>query len=104
MVQWTTGNIAKQAVRAVLDRADLELVGVYAFSAGKAGKDVGHLVGLDRAVGVAATSDIEAIIALKPDCVLYMPLHPDACGRGMPIKMSSVGAGPPGTQGTPMMS
>jgi hypothetical protein len=77
VVQWTTGNIARQAVRAVLDRADLALVGVYAFSADKAGKDVGELVGLGRTVGVAATSDIDAIIALKPDCVLYMPLHPD---------------------------
>jgi hypothetical protein len=77
VVQWTTGNVAKQAVRGVLGRSDLELVGAYAFSADKAGKDVGELVGLNRTVGVAATSDIEAIIALKPDCVLYMPLHPD---------------------------
>jgi hypothetical protein len=77
VVQWTTGNVAKQAVRAVLGRADLALVGVYAFSADKAGKDAGELIGLDRTVGVAATTDIDAIIALKPDCVLYMPLHPD---------------------------
>ena len=77
VVQWTTGNVARQAVRAVLDRADLALVGVYAFSADKAGRDVGELAGLGRTLGIAATSDIDAIIALKPDCVLYMPLHPD---------------------------
>lgn len=77
VVQWTTGNVAKQAVRAVLDRPDLDLVGVYAFSADKVGKDIGELVGLDQTVGVAATDDVEAILALKPDCVLYMPLHPD---------------------------
>jgi hypothetical protein len=77
VVQWTTGNVAKQAVRAVLDRTGLDLVGVYAFSPDKVGKDVGELVDLDRTVGVTATDDIDALIALEPDCVLYMPLHPD---------------------------
>ncbi len=77
VVQWTTGNVGRQSVRAVLDRPDLELVGVFAFSADKAGRDVGELAGLGRSVGVTATDDIEAVIALAPDCVLYMPLHPD---------------------------
>ena len=30
VVQWTTGNVARQTVRAVLARDDLELVGVFA--------------------------------------------------------------------------
>lgn len=77
VVQWTTGNVSRQAVRAVLERADLELVGVYAFSADKVGKDIGELAELDREVGVTATDDIDALIALRPDCVLYMPLHPN---------------------------
>ena len=77
VVQWTTGNVSRQAVRAVLERADLELVGVYAFSADKVGKDIGALAELDREVGVTATDDIDALIALRPDCVLYMPLHPN---------------------------
>jgi len=77
VVQWTTGNVARQALRAILRRPELELVGVYAFSDGKVGKDAGELAGLDDAVGVAATNDMDALIALKPDCVLYMPLHPD---------------------------
>jgi 2,4-diaminopentanoate dehydrogenase len=77
VVQWTTGNVSRQAIRAVLDRPDLELVGVYAYSEDKVGRDVGELAGLDQVVGVAATDDIDAIVALKPDCVLYMPLHPN---------------------------
>jgi 2,4-diaminopentanoate dehydrogenase len=77
VVQWTTGNVARQALRAILQRPEIELVGVYAFSADKVGKDVGELAGLDETFGVAATNDIEALIALKPDCVLYMPLHHD---------------------------
>ena len=77
VVQWTTGNVARQAVRAILERPELELVGVYAYSPDKVGKDAGELVGLDKSVGVTATDDVDAILALQPDCVLYMPLHPD---------------------------
>lgn len=77
VVQWTTGNVARQAVKAVVERSDLELVGLYAFSKDKVGKDVAELAELDQPTGVTATDDIDALIALKPDAVLYMPLHPD---------------------------
>lgn len=77
VVQWTTGNVARQSLAAVVERPGLELVGVYAHSKEKAGRDAGELAGLGRPIGVAATGDIEEIIALAPDCVLYMPLHPD---------------------------
>jgi hypothetical protein len=77
VVQWTTGNIARQTVRAVLARDDLELVGVFAYSAEKVGVDVGVLCNLDHPVGVTATDDIGALLALGPDCVIYTPLYPD---------------------------
>jgi hypothetical protein len=77
VVQWTTGNVARQTVRAVLARPDLELVGVYAFSGDKVGKDVAELCGLDRPTGVAATDDVDALLGLRPDCVVYTPLHFD---------------------------
>jgi 2,4-diaminopentanoate dehydrogenase len=77
VVQWTTGNIARQAIKAVVARPELELVGVYAYSKDKVGRDAADLADLADPTGVAATDDIEAIVALKPDCVLYMPLHPD---------------------------
>ncbi|QFG26944.1 dihydrodipicolinate reductase [Actinomadura sp. WMMB 499] len=77
VVQWTTGNVARQSLRAVVERPELELVGLYAFSGDKVGRDAGELAGLGRTVGVTATNDIDEIIALAPDCVLYMPLHPD---------------------------
>jgi hypothetical protein len=73
VVQWTTGSVASNAVRAVLLNPDLELVGCYAWSAAKAGKDIGELCGLEP-LGITATSDIDELIALKPDVVLYMPL------------------------------
>jgi hypothetical protein len=77
VVQWTTGKVARESIKTILDRPGLELVGVYAWSKDKAGHDAGELAKLGRKLGIKATSDIEAVIALKPDCVVYMPLHPD---------------------------
>ncbi len=77
VVQWTSGNVARQALRAIARRSDLELVGVYAFSADKVGKDAGELANSGEVTGITATDDVDELIALKPDCVLYMPLHPD---------------------------
>jgi hypothetical protein len=75
VVQWTTGNVGKRSVRAVVGHPDLELVGCYAWSADKVGRDVGELCGVDP-VGVAATDDIDALMALRPDCVVYNPMWP----------------------------
>lgn len=77
VVQWTTGNVARQALKAVVERPHLELVGLYAHSADKVGKDAADLAELPAATGVLATNDVAEIVALKPDCVLYMPLHPN---------------------------
>src|SRR4051812_16148124 len=76
VVQWTTGNVGRRAARAVIDHPALDLVGCYAWSADKVGADVGPLVGTD-AVGVAATNDAAALLALRPDCVSYNPMWPD---------------------------
>jgi hypothetical protein len=72
VVQWATGNIGMRSLRAVLEHPGLRLVGLYAHSEAKAGRDAGELCGLG-AVGVRATRSIEEILALKADCVLYMP-------------------------------
>jgi 4-hydroxy-tetrahydrodipicolinate reductase len=71
VVQWATGNIGLRSLRAVLEHPDLELVGLYVYSEAKAGKDAGVLCG-QKPIGVTATRDVEEILALKPDCVLYM--------------------------------
>jgi 2,4-diaminopentanoate dehydrogenase len=52
-------------------RPDLELVGVHAASPNKIGRDAADLCGLSEPTGVIATDDIDALIALKPDCVVY---------------------------------
>lgn len=76
VVQWTTGIVGASAVRAILDDPRLELVGVFAHGAAKVGKDAGDLVGRP-ATGVIATDDVDALLALKPDCVVYMPHWPE---------------------------
>jgi 2,4-diaminopentanoate dehydrogenase len=76
VVQWTTGNIGKQSVQAIVEHPDLELVGCYAWSADKVGRDAGELCDLPP-IGVPATSDVDALLALKPDCVVYNPMWID---------------------------
>ncbi len=71
VVQWATGNIGLRSLRAVIDHPELELVGLYVYSDAKVGRDAGELCGT-RPTGVRATQDIEEIVALRPDCVLYM--------------------------------
>ena len=76
VVQWTTGNVGRRSVRAVVAHPDLDLVGCYAWSPAKVGRDVGELCGIDP-VGVAASDDVDALLALRPDCVVYNPMWPD---------------------------
>jgi hypothetical protein len=72
VVQWATGNIGTRALRAVIEHPDMTLVGVHVHSDAKAGRDAGELCGLGP-TGVTATRDIDEIVALGADCVLYMP-------------------------------
>jgi hypothetical protein len=73
VVQWTTGNVGKSSVAAIAANPTLELVGCYAWSKDKAGRDVGELVGIEP-LGVEATNDVDALLALKPDVVVYNPM------------------------------
>ncbi|MGW4364189.1 NAD(P)H-dependent amine dehydrogenase family protein [Nocardia takedensis] len=71
VVQWGTGNVGRHALAGILAHPDLELAGVWVSGPAKAGKDAGELAGLDERVGVAATEDADALIAARPDCVVY---------------------------------
>ena len=71
VVQWATGNIGSHSLRAVIAHPNLDLVGLYVYSEDKAGRDAGELCGV-APTGVLATRDIKEVLALKPDCVLFM--------------------------------
>ena len=74
VIQWTTGNIGRRSLHAILTRPDMQLVGVFAHGADKVGVDAAELARLDTPSGVAATDDIDALIALAPDACVYNPL------------------------------
>lgn len=76
VVQWTTGNVGKSSVEAIAQNPNYELVGLYAWSDSKVGRDAGELVGI-APLGVKATNDVDALLALKPDCVVYNPMWID---------------------------
>ncbi|MBY8862312.1 dihydrodipicolinate reductase [Nocardia sp. CA2R105] len=87
VVQWTTGNVGRASVQAIVANPRFELIGCYAWSQDKAGLDVGELVGIEP-LGVAATNDVEALLALKPDCVVYNPMW---CDVGELVRILSAG-------------
>jgi hypothetical protein len=66
---WSTGGVGANAIDAIRRRPDLERVGVWVHSPDKVGKDVGELAG-GEPLGLTATNDADALIALAPDCVV----------------------------------
>lgn len=71
VIQWATGVTGMMALRHVIGRADLELVGVRVYDPAKAGVDAGELCGLPT-TGVQTTDDRAAVIRADADVVLYM--------------------------------
>ena len=76
VVVWSTGGIGRLSIVAVNERPDLELVGVWVHSDDKVGRDAGELAnGVPN--GVTATNDVDALLALDPDCVIYGASGPE---------------------------
>ncbi len=71
VIQYSTGNVGRHALRMLIERPDFELVGCARHGADKVGRDAAELCGLDRATGVMATDDVDALLALDADCVVY---------------------------------
>lgn len=82
VVQWATGPVGREALRAIIEHPDLDLAGVVVYSAEKEGVDAGDLCGLPR-TGITATRDPAPALAGGPDAVCYTPGIPDfdeVCG------------------------
>jgi 4-hydroxy-tetrahydrodipicolinate reductase len=73
VVQWATGAVGRIALRSIIERPDLELVGLAVHDPAKVGVDAGVLAGLDP-VGVPAVSGLDAVLGIEADCVSYTPL------------------------------
>lgn len=70
VIQWSTGNVGRHALRLIARHPDLDLAGVWVHGAEKVGVDAGDLAGIER-LGVTATGDLDEILALDADCVCY---------------------------------
>ncbi|GAB2838628.1 NAD(P)H-dependent amine dehydrogenase family protein [Lentzea nigeriaca] len=70
-VVWGTGNVGRAAIRAVEAHPALKLAAVIVHDPDKAGRDAGALAGLDAELGIAATSDVDAVLAASPRAVVY---------------------------------
>lgn len=76
VVQWATGSVGVAAIKGVLEHPELELVGCWVHSESKAGLDVGDIIGA-KPIGVVTTNDVQEILALDADAVIYAPLLPN---------------------------
>lgn len=92
VVVWATGWIGRIAIEAIRRRPDLELAGVWVHSPGKDGADAGELAGIGP-IGVTATTDADALIALRPDCVLYAAAGPERDAAAVPDYIRLLSAG-----------
>jgi hypothetical protein len=77
VIQWATGGVGCAAIQGVVNHPELELVGCWVHSRSKDGRDAGELAGI-APLGVAATRDVDTLLALDADCVLYSPILADA--------------------------
>ena len=93
VVQWATGNVGKVALRRFIENPVFELA-VLVTNPDKVGRDAGELIDL-APVGVIATDDVEAIVALDADCVHFAPSVEDvdmicpAAARGQERRLAA---------------
>ena len=73
VIQWATGNVGRAAIQGISSHPELELVGTWVHSEAKEGRDAGELCGL-APLGVQATRDIDTLLAMDADCILYSPV------------------------------
>jgi hypothetical protein len=65
--------VGTAALKGILRHPQLELAGVKVYTDAKEGLDAGDIVGEEK-TGVVATKDVDAILALDADCVIYSPM------------------------------
>jgi hypothetical protein len=93
VVAWSTGTVGRHAIAGIDAHPDLELVGVWVSSPHKVGKDAGELADLGRDLGVLATNDREALLALRPDAIVHTAMTDDRIFEAVDDLRSFVEAG-----------
>jgi hypothetical protein len=70
VVVYGTGFVGKLVIPEIVRHPLFELVGVGVSNPEKVGKDVGEICGI-KPIGLAATDDVDALVALKPDALVH---------------------------------
>ncbi len=76
VIQWATGGVGRAAIEGIVKHPELQLIGCWVHNPDKAGLDVGELCGIGP-VGVTATNNIEELLAMEADVVMYSPVMAD---------------------------
>src|SRR6478735_1924451 len=71
IVIWGTGFVGRMVIAEIVKHPLFELVGVGVSNPEKVGRDVGEICSLGQKLGLTATDDVEALIALKPDALVH---------------------------------
>jgi hypothetical protein len=71
--QWASGTVGRHAATAVIERDNLQLVGLHSGSANKVGRDAGEVLGTSS-LGIPVTGDIQVIVDSDADIVIHAPL------------------------------
>jgi hypothetical protein len=93
VVEWSSGTVGRHAIAGIDRHPDLELVGVWVSNPDKDGRDAGELAGLDRRLGVAATTDRDALLALRPDAIVHTAMTDDRMFEAIDDLVSFLEAG-----------
>jgi hypothetical protein len=88
-----TGNVGRLALTQLITDSQFELTGVCVSAPEKVGRDAGALAGLNTDTGVVAVDDLDAVIAARPDCVVYCAMGDTRLPDAMKDVMRILAAG-----------
>ena len=88
-----TGNVGRLALTELVTNPQFELIGLCVSSPEKVGKDAGELAGLDVSTGIAAVNDLDAVLATRPECVVYCAMGDTRLPEAMQDVMRILAAG-----------
>ena len=78
-----TGNVGRLALTGLITNPQFDPTGVCVSTEAKVGKDAGELAGLEVFTGIAATDDLEAVLATEPECAVYCAMGDNRMGQAM---------------------
>lgn len=70
VVVWGTGFVGRMVIPEIVRHPRFQLVGVGVSNPDKVGRDAGDICGIGP-IGVQATDDVDALIALRPDALVH---------------------------------